>query len=80
MRSRLVPSVGQRVLVAFLAARTRGSIERVDNDLHGLEVLTDDGERLRFELSRVTGTFTATDNSRARLFFDEPGLDRARGS
>jgi len=34
-------------------------------------VLTDDGERLRFELSGATGIFMATDHSRARLLFEE---------
>jgi hypothetical protein len=72
MRARAIPRVGRRVIVAFLATRAAGSIERVDADLRGLEVLTDDGERLRFELSGATGIFMATDHSRARLFFDDP--------
>ena len=72
MKARATPAVGARVTVAFLATRASGSIERVDADLRGLEVLTEDGDRLRFELSTATGIFMATDHSRARLFFDEP--------
>jgi len=72
MRARAIPRVGQRVIVSFLATRTSGVIERLDADLRGLEVLTDDGERLRFELSGGTGIFMATDYSRARLLFEEP--------
>jgi hypothetical protein len=70
MRARAIPRVGDRVVVAFLATRASGSIDHVDEDLRGLEVLIDDGERLRFELSGAIGTFIATDHSRARLFFD----------
>ena len=70
MKARAVPRVGRRVIVVFLATRVSASIERVDADLRGLEVLTEDGERLRFELSGATGIFMATDHSRARLFFD----------
>ena len=72
MKARAIPTVGGRVIVAFLATRVGGSIERVDGDLRGLDVLTDDGERVRFELSPATGIFIARDHSRARLFFEEP--------
>src|SRR4051794_22523959 len=70
MKARAIPTVGCRVTVAFLATRASGSIESVDADLRGLEVLTEDGERVRFELSPATGIFMATDHSRARLFFE----------
>ena len=73
MKARAIPRVGGRVIIAFLATRVGGSIERVDSDLRALDVLTDEGERVRFELSAATGIFIATDHSRARLFFDEPG-------
>jgi hypothetical protein len=69
------------VIVAFLATAVNGSIVQVDADLRGLEVLTEDGERVRFELSAATGIFMATDHSRARLFFEasagEPKARRA---
>ena len=75
MKARAIPRVGCRVIVAFLATRASGSIESVDADLRGLEVLTDDGEQLRFELSAATGIFMATDHSRARLFFEAAAGD-----
>ena len=72
MKARAIPRVGGRVVVAFLATRAGGSIELVDSDGRALDVRTDDGERLHFELSPAIGIFIATDHSRARLFFDEP--------
>lgn len=44
----------------------------VDEDLRGLDVVTDEGETLRFKLSRATGRFVAADHSGAQLYFDEP--------
>jgi hypothetical protein len=72
MKARAIPTVGGRVIVAFLATKVSGSIERVDTELRELEVLTDDGERLGFVLSPASGIFIACDHSRARLFFEEP--------
>lgn len=71
MKARAIPRVGGRVVVAFLATRAGGSIVRIDGDQRGLDVLTDEGERLRFELNKATGIFMATDHSRARLLFDD---------
>ena len=57
--------------VAFLATRMTGTVTAVDGDLRGLEVLLPDGERLRFRLSRATGTFIAEGHSGARLLFHD---------
>jgi hypothetical protein len=69
-RRRLIPRVGARVLVSFLAARVAGTVIAVDEDQRGLEVELDDGDRMRFRLIRATGTFRAEDSSRARLLFE----------
>jgi hypothetical protein len=42
-------------------------VEHVDADLRGVEVLTEDGETLRFELSRATGHFMSGGQSGPRL-------------
>ena len=65
-----MPTVGAPVTVAFLAVQMAGRVIAVDLDQRGLEVELSDGERLRFELSRATGTFIAADSSRARLLFE----------
>ncbi len=64
-----MPRVGAPVLVAYLAVQMQGTVVAVDEDLRGLEVELSDGERVRFRLSRATGTFLAEDSSRARLLF-----------
>ncbi len=64
-----MPRVGASVLVAYLAVQMPGTVTAVDDDLRGLEVELSDGERVRFRLSRATGTFLAVDSSRARLLF-----------
>lgn len=65
-----MPRVGDHVTVAFLATRTPGVIEHVDDDLHRLRVLTDDGERISFTLNRAIGRFVAeAPGSGARLLF-----------
>jgi hypothetical protein len=73
MRQRVVPRVGDQVVVVFLAASVRGVVERVDEDLRGLEVLTEEGEELRFELSRATGSFVSGGQTGPRLYFGDPG-------
>lgn len=65
-----MPRLGARVLVVYLAVRIPGIVSVVDPDLRGLEVDLADGERLRFTLSRATGTFLAADRSGARLLFE----------
>jgi hypothetical protein len=71
MRARVVPRVGGRVVVVFLAASVRGVVERVDDDLRGLQVLTEEGEEMRFELSRATGSFVSGGQTGPRLYFGD---------
>lgn len=74
VRLRAIPRVGGRVVVSFLATRVGGVVTQVDPDLRHLEVLTDDGDTLRFVLSRASGRFVAEGHSRARLYFDDAGI------
>ncbi len=65
-----MPHVGDHVTVLFLATRADGVIEHVDEDLHRLRVLTEDGDRITFALNRATGRFLAEGHhSGARLLF-----------
>jgi hypothetical protein len=75
MRIRAIPRVGDHVTVLFLGTRADGVIEHVDEDLHRLGVLAEDGERIAFALNRATGRFLAEGHhSGARLLF---GSERA---
>lgn len=65
-----MPRVGARVLVAYLAVQVPGTVIAVDADRRGVDVELVDGERVRFELSRATGTFQAAGHTRARLLFE----------
>ncbi len=71
MDPRALPRVGAPVVVFFLAARVRGEVVAVDPDLRGLEVLTEEGETMRFKLQRTTGRFQSVGADGARLYFDE---------
>jgi hypothetical protein len=71
MQPRALPSVGASVAVFFLAARVHGEVVAVDDDLRGLDVLTDEGETIRFVLQRTTGKFHSEGQVGARLFFDD---------
>jgi hypothetical protein len=71
MHPRALPRVGASVVVVFLAARVQGEVVAVDPDLRGLEVLTEEGELIRFKLRRTTGRFQSEGSSGAPLFFDE---------
>lgn len=71
MVPRALPRVDAPVTVFFLAARVPGEVVSIDADQRGLEVLTDEGETIRFELQRTTGTFQSDGQTGARLFFDE---------
>ncbi len=71
MQSRALPRVGVAVVVFFLAARVRGEVVAVDSDLRGLEVLTDEGDTIRFVLQLTTGKFQSDGQCGARLFFEE---------
>ena len=56
----------------FLAHRVGGVVVHVDEDSRGLEVATDEGEPVRFKLSRATGRFVAVGDSDAQLYFEGP--------
>src|SRR5579875_936696 len=70
VRVRAQPIPGRRVEVVFLGHRAGGTVHAVDPDGRGLEVATDDGELLRFELRRATASFEGAEG--ARLYFAEP--------
>jgi hypothetical protein len=70
VRVRAQPIPGRRVEVVFLGHRCAGTVHAVDRDGRGVEVLTDDGELLRFELSRATASFHGAEG--ARLYFADP--------
>jgi hypothetical protein len=71
MQPRALPRVGVSVVVFFLAGRVHGEVVAVDPDLRGLEVLTDEGEAIRFVLQRTTGKFQSEGQTGARLFFEK---------
>ncbi len=70
MRVRAQPIPGRRVEVVFLGHRCGGTVHAVAPDGRGLEVLTDDGELLRFGLRRATASFQGAEG--ARLLFADP--------
>ncbi len=70
MYTRMQPHVGQSVTVVFLAARVAGTVAAVDADHRGLEVVTEEGETIRFTLQRVSGRFQADGQDGPRLYFD----------
>jgi hypothetical protein len=72
LRLRALPRTGGRVAVIFLAHRVGGVVVSVDENLRGLDVVTDEGETVRFKLSQATGRFVAPGHSDAQLYFDEP--------
>lgn len=59
MPLRAMPHVGQRVTVCYLATTAEGEVAEVGDGGRSLFVVTDDGEAVRFRLSRATATFTA---------------------
>ena len=71
MTIRKIPRVGARVRVLYLGTESHGVIESVSPDLHELDVVTEDGARVRFRLNRATARFVAPDVA-ARMVFDAP--------
>jgi hypothetical protein len=70
MSLRSMPYVGGRVLVSFLGTTVGGTVRSVSGDGRHLEVVTEEGETLRFALNRATATFTAEgEQTGARLTF-----------
>jgi hypothetical protein len=70
--SRIIPRLEAPVTIVYLDGRAEGVVQHVEADLRGLRVLTEEGETLHFELSRVTGHFMSGGQSGARLIFREP--------
>lgn len=54
-----MPEVGGSVLVDYLGASVHGTVREVTEDGRRLEVVTEDGATLTFELNRATAMFTA---------------------
>jgi hypothetical protein len=54
-----MPEVGGSVLVDYLGATVHGTVREVAADGRRLEVVTEDGAALTFELNRATAMFTA---------------------
>ncbi len=54
-----MPEVGGSVLVDYLGVSVHGTVREVADDGRRLEVVTEDGATLTFELNRATAMFTA---------------------
>jgi hypothetical protein len=54
-----MPEVGGAVLVDYLGATVRGTVRDVTEEGRRIEVVTEDGATLTFELNRATAMFTA---------------------
>ena len=54
-----MPEVGGSVLVDYLGVTVHGTVKEVADDGRRLEVVTEDGSTLTFELNRATAMFTA---------------------
>jgi hypothetical protein len=71
---RAMPQVGGAVVIDYLGSTARGVVRSIDHDARRLEVETEDGRTLTFELNRATATFTADGSQTgARLSFEAPG-------
>jgi hypothetical protein len=69
-----MPEVGGSVVIDYLGSTARGVVHSVDVDARRLEVTTEDGQTLSFELNRATATFTAGGSQTGpRLIFEAPG-------
>jgi hypothetical protein len=73
---RAMPEVGGAVRIDYLGSAVRGVVSSVDQEARRLEVATEDGRRLSFELNRATATFTADGSQTGpRLSFVPPADD-----
>ena len=54
-----MPELGGSVLIDYLGSTVHGTVRDVAEDGRRLEVVTEDGETLSFELNRATAMFTA---------------------
>ena len=65
-----MPEIGRSVLIDYLGVTLAGTVVRVLQDGRRIEVETEDGATLTFELNRATATFTADGSQTgARLRF-----------
>lgn len=70
MAIRAVPRVGDHVTVAFLSAQIGGVVAGSDEQQRSLDVVTDEGEMVRFALNRATGRYLSDGRQAgARLLF-----------
>jgi hypothetical protein len=54
-----MPEAGRPVLIEYLGSTIRGTVKEVAAEGRRLEVVTEDGATLTFELNRATAVFTA---------------------
>lgn len=54
-----MPQPGGSVLIEYLGSTVPGTVKEVADDGRRLEVVTDEGATLTFELNRATAMFTA---------------------
>jgi hypothetical protein len=54
-----MPEPGRRVVIDYLGSSVDGTVKAVADDGRRLEVVTEEGETLTFELNRATAMFTA---------------------
>jgi hypothetical protein len=54
-----MPQLGGAVLIDYLGSTVHGTVKDVAEDGRRLEVVTEDGATLTFELNRATAMFTA---------------------
>jgi hypothetical protein len=54
-----MPEVGGSVLIDYLGTTLQGTVKAVAEEGRRLEVVTEEGATLIFELNRATATFTA---------------------
>jgi hypothetical protein len=76
MPLRAMPRVGAPVLIDYLGSTVPGTVGHVAGEGRRLEVVTEDGATLTFELNRATATFTAGGSQAgARLRFVASGSE-----
>jgi hypothetical protein len=54
-----MPQVGRPVLIDYLGSTEHGTVQAVSDDGRRVEVVTEEGATLTFELNRATALFTA---------------------
>ncbi|HEY1566162.1 MAG TPA: hypothetical protein VGF68_04070 [Solirubrobacteraceae bacterium] len=59
MPLRAMPQVGRPVLIDYLGSTVHGTVKEVAEGGRRIEVVTEEGASLSFELNRATAMFTA---------------------